>query len=108
MVEVSPALEGGVAVVGVLALQGDVGAHLRSLADCGAKACPVRRPDELDLVDALIIPGGESTTMSLLAAEFGVLEPLRARIAAGMPAYGSCAGMIMLAAEVLDGRPDQQ
>jgi 5'-phosphate synthase pdxT subunit len=67
----------------------------------------VRRVEELDAVDALVIPGGESTTMSKLAAEFGLSDPIRKRIATGMPAYGSCAGMIMLATEVLDGRPDQ-
>jgi len=95
-------------IIGVLALQGDVREHLHALAECDALARPVRRADELDSVDALVIPGGESTTMSKLAVEFGVLEPLRKRIAADMPAYGSCAGMIMLAGEVLDGRPDQQ
>jgi 5'-phosphate synthase pdxT subunit len=94
-------------VVGVLALQGDVREHLRALAECDVVARPVRRPDELDSVDALIVPGGESTTMSKLAVEFAMLEPLRKRVAEGMPAYGSCAGMIMLATEVLDGRPDQ-
>lgn len=93
--------------VGVLALQGDVREHLRMLADCGVAARAVRRPAELARVDALVIPGGESTTISKLAVEFGLLEPVRDRIRAGMPAYGSCAGMIMLAGEVLDGRPDQ-
>jgi 5'-phosphate synthase pdxT subunit len=95
-------------IIGVLALQGDVREHLRALAECDAIARPVRRPEELDSVDALVIPGGESTTMSKLAIDFGVLEPLRKRVAGGMPVYGSCAGMIMLAAEVLDGRSDQQ
>jgi 5'-phosphate synthase pdxT subunit len=95
-------------VIGVLALQGDVREHVRALSDCGAAACPVRRPSELDNVDALVIPGGESTTISKLSVEFGLADPIRKRIADGMPAYGSCAGMIMLAAEVLDGRPDQQ
>jgi pyridoxal 5'-phosphate synthase pdxT subunit len=94
--------------VGVLALQGDVREHLRALAECGVTARAVRRPEELAEVDALVIPGGESTTMSKLAVEFGMLEPVRDRIKTGMPAYGSCAGMIMLASEVLDGRPDQQ
>jgi 5'-phosphate synthase pdxT subunit len=94
--------------IGVLALQGDVREHLRALAACGANAVPVRRPEELDDVTALVIPGGESTTMSKLAIEFGVLDPIRKRLADGMPAYGSCAGMIMLATEILDGRPDQQ
>jgi pyridoxal 5'-phosphate synthase pdxT subunit len=95
-------------VVGVLALQGDVREHLAALAEADALARPVRRPEELDGVDALVIPGGESTTMSKLAIEFGLLGPIRSLIASGMPAYGSCAGMIMLAGEVLDGRPDQQ
>jgi pyridoxal 5'-phosphate synthase pdxT subunit len=95
-------------VVGVLALQGDVREHLYALAECDAIARPVRRPGELDDVDTLVIPGGESTTISKLSVEFGLVDPIRKRIADGMPAYGSCAGMIMLASEVLDGRPDQQ
>jgi 5'-phosphate synthase pdxT subunit len=94
--------------VGVLALQGDVREHVGALTSCGAAATAVRRPSELDAVDALVIPGGESTTMSKLAVEFGVLDPVRKRIAGGMPVYGSCAGMIMLADRILDGRPDQQ
>jgi 5'-phosphate synthase pdxT subunit len=94
--------------VGVLALQGDVREHLRVLAGCGVSAVPVRRPIELDAVDGLVVPGGESTTMSNLAVAFELLDPVRERIAAGMPVYGSCAGMIMLAREVLDGRPDQR
>jgi len=94
-------------VVGVLALQGDVREHLAALAECGGIARRVRRPEELDGVDALVIPGGESTTISKLVVEFGLLEPIRKRVAGGMPAYGSCAGMILLATEVLDGRPDQ-
>jgi 5'-phosphate synthase pdxT subunit len=97
-----------VARIGVLALQGDVREHVRMLGECGATAIAVRRPDELLSLDALVIPGGESTTMSKLAVEFEVLEPIRKRIAEGMPAYGSCAGMIMLAEWVLDGRPDQR
>ncbi len=95
-------------VIGVLALQGDVREHLAALQALGASGRPVRRPEELDSADALILPGGESTTMSKLAIDFGLLEPLRKRVAEGMPAYGSCAGMIMLATEVLDGRPDQR
>lgn len=95
-------------VVGVLAVQGDVREHLRALAECGAAGRPVRRPEELDTVDALVVPGGESTTMSKLVVDFGLLDPVRKRIARGMPVYGSCAGMIMLATQVLDGRPDQQ
>ncbi|MDT7577810.1 MAG: pyridoxal 5-phosphate synthase pdxT subunit [Pseudonocardiales bacterium] len=95
-------------VIGVLALQGDVREHLAALTACGVRAVAVRRASELDGVDAMVLPGGESTTMSRLLVTFDLLEPLRARIAAGMPTYGSCAGMILLAREVLDGRPDQQ
>ena len=95
-------------VIGVLALQGDVREHVAAVSACGLRAVPVRRPAELDGVDGLIIPGGESTTMSHLLSTFDLLDPLRKRIAAGMPAYGSCAGMILLASEILDGRPDQQ
>ncbi len=95
-------------VVGVRALQGDVREHLAALAECDVIARPVRRPGEVGEVDALIIPGGESTTMSKLAVEFEVYEPIRERLRRGMPAYGTCAGMIMLADEVLDGRPDQR
>jgi 5'-phosphate synthase pdxT subunit len=97
-----------VPVIGVLALQGDVREHVAALTTCGVRAVPVRRRSELDAVDALVLPGGESTTMSRLLETFELLEPLRARIAAGMPAYGSCAGMILLGREVLDGRPDQK
>lgn len=95
-------------VIGVLALQGDVREHLAALTACGVDAVPVRRPAELAAVDGVVLPGGESTTMSRLLVTFGLLEPLRGRIAAGLPAYGSCAGMILLAREVRDGRPDQE
>jgi pyridoxal 5'-phosphate synthase pdxT subunit len=94
--------------VGVLALQGDVREHLAALSGCGVRAVAVRRPAELDAVDAVVLPGGESTTMSRLLETFELLEPLRTRIAGGMPTYGSCAGMILLAGQVLDGRPDQR
>jgi 5'-phosphate synthase pdxT subunit len=94
--------------IGVLALQGDVREHLAALADCGVRPVPVRRVAELDAVDALVLPGGESTTMSRLLETFELLEPIRARISDGMPVFGSCAGMILLAREVLDGRPDQR
>ena len=94
--------------IGVLALQGDVREHVAALTGAGADARPVRRPAELDTVDGLVIPGGESTTISKLADIFELREPIDKRIAGGMPVYGSCAGMIMLAAEVLDGRPDQR
>jgi pyridoxal 5'-phosphate synthase pdxT subunit len=88
--------------VGVLALQGDTREHLAALREAGAESSTVRRIGELEAVDALVIPGGESTTMSHLLREFGLLEPLRARLADGMPAYGSCAGMILMATEILD------
>lgn len=88
--------------VGVLALQGDTREHVAALQECGADPMTVRRRSELDAVDALIIPGGESTTMSHLLRELDLLAPLQARLADGMPAYGSCAGMILLAREILD------
>lgn len=87
--------------VGVLALQGDTREHLAALRECGAEPMTVRRRDELDAVDALVIPGGESTTMSHLLLDLDLLGPLRARLADGLPAYGSCAGMILLASEIL-------
>ena len=95
-------------VIGVLALQGDVREHLEALTASGADAVAVRRARELDAVDGLVIPGGESTTISKLAVAFDLLEPLRARIGAGLPAYGSCAGMILLADRVLDGVEGQR
>ncbi|MFG1781282.1 pyridoxal 5'-phosphate synthase glutaminase subunit PdxT [Rhodococcus oryzae] len=94
--------------IGVLALQGDVREHLAALEASGARGIGVRRVSELEAVDGLVIPGGESTTMSRLLTVFELLEPLRARLRDGMPAYGSCAGMILLAGEVLDTRPDAQ
>ncbi|MFI7326874.1 pyridoxal 5'-phosphate synthase glutaminase subunit PdxT [Streptomyces rubiginosohelvolus] len=95
-------------VIGVLALQGDVREHLIALASADALARPVRRPEELAEVDGLVIPGGESTTMSKLAVLFGMMEPLRERVRAGMPVYGTCAGMIMLAEKILDPRSGQE
>jgi pyridoxal 5'-phosphate synthase pdxT subunit len=94
--------------IGVLALQGDVREHLAALAESDVSARPIRRPEELADVQALVIPGGESTAISNLAVSFGLLDPIRKRIADGMPVYGSCAGMIMLATTILDGRPDQE
>ena len=90
-------------VIGVLALQGDVPEHLRALEAAGARPAPVRRPEELDRVDGLVIPGGESTTLWRLSVAFDVLEPLRKLIDEGLPAFGSCAGMIMLADRLADG-----
>ncbi|MFD3658547.1 pyridoxal 5'-phosphate synthase glutaminase subunit PdxT [Streptomyces sp. 24-1644] len=95
-------------VIGVLALQGDVREHLIALASADALARPVRRPEELAEVDGLVIPGGESTTMSKLAVLFGMLDPLRERVRAGMPVYGTCAGMILLADKILDPRSGQE
>ena len=89
--------------IGVLALQGDVAEHLTALRAVGSRPVPVRRPAELDDVDGLVIPGGESTTMWKLAVIFDLMEPLRKRLASGLPAFGSCAGMIMLADRVADG-----
>lgn len=89
-------------VIGVLALQGDVAEHRQAVTGTGATAVTVRRPAELDAVDGLIIPGGESTTMWKLAEVFEMTEPLRKRIAGGLPVFGSCAGMIMLATSLLD------
>jgi pyridoxal 5'-phosphate synthase pdxT subunit len=95
-------------LIGVLALQGDVREHLAVLRAQGAVAVPVRRPEELAAVDGLVIPGGESTTMVKLAVRYGILEPLRAAVRSGLPAYGSCAGMILLADRLLDAPPDQE
>jgi 5'-phosphate synthase pdxT subunit len=94
--------------IGVLALQGDVREHVRALEGVGTRAVAVRRPSELDAVDGVVLPGGESTTIDKLLRAFGLFEPLRERIAAGFPVYGSCAGMILLADRVLDSRPDQR
>ena len=94
--------------VGVLALQGDVREHERALRAAGAVPVRVRGPDALDDLDGLVLPGGESTTMSRLLGLAGLLAPLRARVADGLPVYGSCAGLVLLAEQVLDGRPDQQ
>ena len=93
-------------LIGVLALQGDVREHLAALEASGARATTVRRTTELDAVDGLVIPGGESTTMSHLLTVLDLFDPLVRRLADGMPAYGSCAGMIMLASTILDTRPD--
>lgn len=93
--------------VGVVALQGAVRAHLEAFAELGATAVPVRTPSQLEDVDAVVIPGGESTTISMLLDSSGLRAPLAARLAEGLPAFGTCAGMILLATTVLDGRPDQ-
>ncbi len=95
-------------IIGVLALQGDVREHLRALTACGADVRPVRRPEDLDGLDGIVLPGGESTTIDKLSRIFGLREPLIKALEAGLPAYGSCAGMILLAKNVLDGTEDQQ
>jgi 5'-phosphate synthase pdxT subunit len=94
--------------VGVLALQGDFREHLMVLRELGADAVPVRRESELDHVSGLVIPGGESSVMDKLSRLFGLADPLKARIASGMPVYGTCAGLIMLADTVLDAIEGQQ
>src|SRR5206468_1405333 len=93
--------------IGVLALQGDVREHVAALEQAGAAVARIRRPEDLDTVDAIVVPGGESTTIGKLLVTFELLEPLQKRVADGMPAYGSCAGMILLADRVLDGTADQ-
>ncbi len=93
--------------VGVLALQGDVREHRAALTVAGADPVPVRRPDDLQGIDGLVIPGGESTTIGKLLVIFELLEPLKKALEGGLPAYGSCAGMILLADRVLDGTADQ-
>ena len=94
-------------VIGVLALQGGVAEHLTALERCGADARPVRRAEELAAMHGLVLPGGESTTMTRLLESFELFDPLRERLAAGMPAYGSCAGMVLLSSSVLDDRVEQ-
>jgi len=94
--------------VGILALQGDIREHAEALTELGADVVHVRVPDDLAGVDAMVLPGGESTTMSLLLQSSQLYDPIASRLADGMPAFGTCAGMILLATEVLDGRPDQR
>jgi 5'-phosphate synthase pdxT subunit len=93
--------------IGILALQGDVREHRHALIELGAHPVEVRQPEDLAGVDGLILPGGESTTISLLISSAGLRPALSERLGAGMPAFGTCAGMILLARDVLDGRPDQ-
>ena len=94
--------------IGVLALQGDADEHVHVLEGLGSRTVKVLSADRLDDADALVIPGGESTTMSKLAVRYGLLDPLRKRVVDGMPVYGTCAGMIMLADRVLGGTADQE
>jgi pyridoxal 5'-phosphate synthase pdxT subunit len=105
--QVAPSSKPRSPVVGVLALQGAFSAHQLALDELGATSCQVRTPADLAGVDALVMPGGESTTMSRLLATADLFTPIEQRIAAGMPVFGTCAGMILLAREVLDGRSDQ-
>ena len=95
-------------IIGVLALQGDFREHIKAITACGHEAIAVRRVSELDQCQALILPGGESTTIALLARKFELIEPLKNRIAQGMPTYGSCAGMILLADRIVDGVEGQE
>ena len=95
-------------IVGVLALQGDFREHIHAVHSCGHQGLEVRRLSELEQCDALILPGGESTTISLLAKNYGLIEPLRKKITEGMPTYGSCAGMILLADRIVDGVEGQE
>ena len=94
--------------VGVLALQGDVREHIDSLLTCEVEALPVRRASEIESIDALVLPGGESTTIAQLAEVFGIFELLKNKINSGMPVYGSCAGMILLADQILDAKQGQK
>jgi 5'-phosphate synthase pdxT subunit len=94
--------------IGILAVQGDVREHVAALHELGAGTVPVRRPEEVERVDALVIPGGESTVIDKLVRTFELQEPLRKRIEQGMPVYGSCAGMILLADRITDGAPGQE
>ena len=94
--------------IGVLALQGDFREHIQVVQASGHEALEVRRRNELEKCDALILPGGESTTIALLARNYGLIEPLKNRISEGMPTYGSCAGMILLADRIVDGVEGQE
>lgn len=94
--------------VGVLALQGDVREHVSSLIACGVEPISVRRSSEIDVIDALVLPGGESTTIAQLAEVCGIYEQIKTRISQGMPVYGSCAGMILLANKILDAKEGQK
>ena len=101
-------MAGSASRVGVLALQGDFREHLAVLSSLGANAVPIRRPEELSSIDGLVIPGGESSVIDKLSRMFGLAEPLKAAIAGGLPVYGTCAGLIMLADTVLDAITGQQ
>ena len=95
-------------IIGVLALQGDFREHIQAVTACGHEGLEVRRVSELDQCQALILPGGESTSIALLAKNYGLVEPIKKRISGGMPTYGSCAGMILLADRIVDGAVGQE
>ena len=94
--------------IGILALQGDVREHVNAFADLGVPTATVQRPDELEGLDGIVLPGGESTTLSLLLDSSGLFDPLADMLAGGLPAFGTCAGMVLLSRSILDGRPDQR
>jgi pyridoxal 5'-phosphate synthase pdxT subunit len=98
----------GAVIIGVLNLQGDVREHVAALADVGATSRLIKRPDDLEGLSGLILPGGESTTLSMLLASTGLFEAVSGLLEDGMPVLGTCAGLVLLSAEVLDGRPDQR
>jgi pyridoxal 5'-phosphate synthase pdxT subunit len=100
--------EAAVTTIGVLNLQGDVREHVAALADVGVASRLVKRPADLDGLDGLILPGGESTTLSMLLISTGLFEAIDQRLDDGLPVFGTCAGLVLLAGEVLDGRPDQR
>jgi 5'-phosphate synthase pdxT subunit len=104
---VTPETPAAQPIVGVLALQGDVREHVVALAEAGAGTVEVRRPEQLDGLDGLVIPGGESTTIGRLLTMFDLIEPLRQQVRDGLPVFGSCAGMVLLAGTVLDGKAGQ-
>jgi pyridoxal 5'-phosphate synthase pdxT subunit len=94
--------------IGILALQGDVREHAAAFAELGQRTEPVRRPSDLHSVDGLVLPGGESTTLSLLLGSSGLFDPIATALSQGLPVFGTCAGLVLLASQVLDGRPDQR
>jgi pyridoxal 5'-phosphate synthase pdxT subunit len=100
--------EAAATTIGVLNLQGDVREHVAALADVGVSSRLVKRPADLDGLDGLILPGGESTTLSMLLVSTGLFEAVSERLDDGLPVFGTCAGLVLLAGEVLDGRPDQR
>jgi pyridoxal 5'-phosphate synthase pdxT subunit len=94
--------------IGILALQGDVREHAAAFDELGVPTRPVRRPAQLDGIDGIVLPGGESTTLSMLLESSELFDPLAAALAGGLPAFGTCAGLVLLSRRILDGRPDQR